>query len=136
MRQNRTVLRRRRNEVLTTGGVIAAVVMVLIGLGVLGLCGTLLVQMISDGVGPFGTVGIARPTPAWIAIIGLCVGILGGLDLVVDNSGYLIRCARGMVPRPANDKRARREHASRKASRHQRQVGARSAEAQRRDPRA
>lgn len=131
MGQNRTVLRRRRNEVLTTGGVIAAAVMLLIGLGLAGLSATLLVQLIVDSVGPFETVGIARPTPAWIAIIGFSIGILAGLDFVVDNGGYLIRCARGQVPRPAGDERARREHARRKSSRHQRHVWARSAAARR-----
>lgn len=131
MRQNRTMLTRRRNEVLTTGGVIAAAVMALVGIGVLGLCATLLVQLVVDSIGPFDTVGIARPTPAWIAIIGFCVGILAGIDIVVDNVGYLIRVARGRVPRPAGDARARREHANRKASRQQRRVWARSAQARR-----
>lgn len=118
---------------LTTGGVIASVVMVLIGLGVLVLCGTLLVQILIDGIGPFGTVGIARPTPAWIAIIGLSLGALAGVEFVVDSVGYLIRAARGELSRPANDERARRRHAARKATAHQRQVAARSAEARRRD---
>jgi hypothetical protein len=103
--------------VLTTGGVIASVVMVLVGLGVLGLCGVLLVQTIVESIGPFDTVGIARPTPAWIAIIGLCIGILAGGDFVIDFGGYRVRCARGQVPRPAGDARARRERAARKTSR-------------------
>lgn len=130
------MLRRRRKEVLTTGGVIAAVVAVLIGLALLVLCGILLVQIVVDGIGLFDTVGIARPTPGWIAIIGLGLGVLGGIEFVVDSGGYLIRAARGALPRPANDERARRQHAARKASAHQRRVTARSAEARRSDPRA
>ena len=111
---------------LTTGGVIAGAVMLLIGLGVAAACGTLLVQMVIDSMGPFDTVGIARPTPAWIALIGFCVGILGGLGYAVESAGYLIRCARGVVPRPAGHERARREQQRRKASRRLRRQALRS----------
>ncbi|MFD4958719.1 hypothetical protein [Microbacterium sp. NPDC058389] len=110
------MLKRRREEVLTTAGVIAAVVLLLVGLAVAGLCATLLVQMVIDSIGPLDTVGIARPTPAWIAIIGLGIGVFAGIGFVVDNGGYLIRAARGVLPRPAGDERARREQARRKAS--------------------
>jgi hypothetical protein len=110
--------------------VIASVVMVLFGVGLIVLCVTLLVQEFSAGTGLFGTVGIARPTPFWVALIGACLGILGGGKLALDSVGYLARAARGELPRPDGSRPGRRPSAARRTS-HQRQVSERSAEVRR-----
>ncbi|MBD3941281.1 hypothetical protein IF188_06160 [Microbacterium sp. NEAU-LLC] len=123
--------RLRPREVLTTGGVIASVVMVVFGLGLIVLCVTLLVQELRAGTGIFETVGIAKPTPFWLALIGACLGILGGGKLALDSAGYLVRAARGELPRRDGSRPTRRTYVVRRASRHQRQVWARSAEARR-----
>ncbi|WP_141895448.1 hypothetical protein [Microbacterium kyungheense] len=125
------MLIRPRREVLTRGGVIASVLALLAGVGMLWLVGAMVVQTVRDGTGLFDMVGIARPTPLWMGIIALCLLSYAGVAFIVDSAGYLVRAARGELPRPAGDPRARREHAARKASRHQRQVWARSAEARR-----
>ncbi|MBW9095549.1 hypothetical protein JNB62_17865 [Microbacterium jejuense] len=126
------MLIRPRREVLTTGGVVVSVVALLAGIGMLWLVGAMVVQTVQDGTGLFDMVGIARPTPLWMAIVALCLLSYAGVAFIVDSAGYLVRAVRGELPRPAGDLRARREHAARKASRHQRQVWARSAEARRR----
>ena len=131
LRHNRRVLIRSGKEVLTTGGVIASVVAALAGAGMLWLVAVMVVQTVHDGTGLFEMVGIARPTPLWMGIIALCLLSYAGVAFIVDSVGYLVRAARGELPRPAGDLRARRAHARRKASRHQRQVWARSAEANR-----
>lgn len=121
-----------RKEVLTTGGVIASAVAILLGLGMLWLCAAFVVDVVQDGTGLFDMIGIARPAPLWVGIIATCLLTWAGVAFIVDSVGYLYRAARGWMPRPASDERARREHAARKASRHQRLVWARSAEARRR----
>ena len=125
----------RHREVLTTGGVLASIFGVLFGIALLALVAALLIETFADGFAPldlFETVGRARRAPLWLALVAAGLAVVAGVMFIVESTGYLVRAARGELPRPAGDPRARREHRARKASAHQRRVWARSAWARRR----
>lgn len=105
-------------------GIITIAVISLFGLGVIAIA---VIAMVTElwGQPLFDTTGVARPKPVWMAWIGAVVAILGGASLFLTGTGYLIRVARGLVPRvppTREDKEARRlrrkrEYDSRKRAR-------------------
>lgn len=89
--------------------------------GLVVLCAWLLISTFAAGVSPFDSVGVARPTPVWLAVIGCLVGILGGGHFAIENAAYLARVIRKtpkLLPVPqavlqAPEKRAQNRAAKR-----------------------
>ncbi|WP_440709935.1 hypothetical protein [Herbiconiux sp. YIM B11900] len=61
--------------------------------------------------------GAARRVPVWLAWAGVVAALVGGSSLVASSAGYLIRVARGRVPRvpPSREDRRRRAASRRRA---------------------
>jgi len=55
--------------------------------------------------------GVARRVPVWMAWLGVAVALAVGFSLFSASAGYLIRVARGRVPRvpPSRESRRRRD---------------------------
>lgn len=51
------------------------------------------------GIPLFDRVGLARPTPVWLAWVGMAIGLAGGLQLAATNLRYVYRVARRQIPR-------------------------------------
>ncbi|MFF2388018.1 hypothetical protein [Agromyces sp. NPDC058104] len=99
----RKLRRRLRPESTRPAVVIASTIVMLICLGVVFLCGWMLVDALVQQIGPFETVGRARPTPAWFAWIGFAVGGAAAAQIAYENAAYLVRVVRKtpkLVPVP------------------------------------
>ncbi|MGI9822215.1 hypothetical protein [Agromyces sp. Marseille-Q5079] len=93
--RNRSRERRRyRPESTKPSVVIAMVIVGAITAAVTVVCVWLLVSTIDAGLGPFDSVGVARPTPAWFALIGLALGALAAGKIAWDAGAYLVRVIR------------------------------------------
>ncbi|MGX5695568.1 hypothetical protein ACWKWP_05155 [Agromyces soli] len=90
----RRVRRRMRPESTRPAVVVFSACFMLVCAGLVVLCAWLLISTLTSGASPFDTVGIARPTPVWLAMIGCLVGIIGGGALAYENAAYLVRVVR------------------------------------------
>lgn len=90
--------------------VVGVAIGALFGLGVVALA---VVTVVTElwGAPLLAMTGIARPVPVWFTWVGVAVAFLGGSTLFVSSAGYLIRVARGRVPRvpPSRESRRRRD---------------------------
>ena len=57
-------------------------------------CVWLIVSTLGSGLEPFDSVGVARPRPAWFALIGLALGALVAGKIAWDAGAYLVRVIR------------------------------------------
>lgn len=121
-----------RPESTRPAAVIVGIVVGLVGAGLVVLCVALLVNTFVGGASPFDTVGVARPTPVWLAVIGCLVGIGGGGQLAFENAAYLVRVIRKtpkLVPVPPSvleaEARQRRERNAGRRARQKREYDAR-----------
>ncbi|MFE5408236.1 hypothetical protein [Microbacterium sp. NPDC056569] len=110
----REMQRRGRKEYLTASAVVASVIIGLIGAAIVVLGAYLFISNVVYLVGggnPFVMVGIARPTPVWLATIAAVAGIVGGWWLLSMCVGYLYRCATGQVIKLSREElKKHREH--------------------------
>lgn len=53
-----------------------------------------MLESVLQQVGPFETVGVARPTPAWFAWIGFVLGGALAGQIALENAAYLVRVIR------------------------------------------
>ncbi|MFF2271756.1 hypothetical protein ACFVTX_05765 [Agromyces sp. NPDC058136] len=57
-------------------------------------CAWMLTSSVVEQIGPFETVGRARPMPAWLAWIGLALGAAVAGQIAFENAAYLVRVIR------------------------------------------
>ncbi|MFE6965486.1 hypothetical protein ACFVAJ_10245 [Agromyces sp. NPDC057679] len=101
--RNRRLRRRLRPESTRPAVVVVSTILMLVCLGVAIACGWLLVDAVVQQIGPFETVGRARPTPAWFAWIGFALGGACAGQIAFENAAYLVRVIRKtpkLVPVP------------------------------------
>lgn len=83
--------------------VVACTLIGLIGAALAVGCLWLAIDLFRSGFDAFETVGVARPFPAWMALIGFAIGSAAGGQLAWSNGAYLVRVIRRrprLVPAP------------------------------------